>query len=305
MDYLNYLLQKWMPPQQRVAVDSSPSLHGIWDTINTTLATPPGSITRLPPEFYDRKAHKIIESIVVEEEYAGYKESEEYRTVGIGALLGEVVRRMQYWIQREYPQIRTPLEILAIIEAQILTHGEERKGPNFALAGCHDSTLAAILASMGAMKGENNKWPQYTSSLAVELFSSDVIDSARIEKNEGKGKRASPDTALRQITLNFPASPSATIKNQDPEQDSPDNLRFMSVSATTTVPSLSQAVRSRVTTYLKNRASALSYAFSPPFPNISCLSFELNAEISDSRLHSKPLLINSRRRIGRRLARRI
>jgi len=159
--------------------------------------------------------------------------------------------------------VSIPLEILAIIEAQILTHGEERKGPNFALAGCHDSTLAAILASMGAMKGENNKWPQYTSSLAVELFSSDVIDSARIEKNEGKGKRASPDTALRQITLNFPASPSATIKNQDPEQDSPDNLRFMSVSATTTVPSLSQAVRSRATTYLKNRASALS---SPSLP---------------------------------------
>ncbi len=226
MDYLNYLLQKWMPLQQRVAVDSSPSLHGIWDTINTTLATPPGSITRLPPEFYDRKAHKTIESIVVEEEYAGYKESEEYRTVGIGALLGEVVQRMQYWIQRECPQIRTSLEIIAIVEAQILTHGEERKGPNFALAGCHDSTLAATLASMGAMKGENNKWPQYTSSLAVELFSSDVIDSARIEENEGKGKGASPNTALRQITLNFPAPSSATIKNQDPEQDSPDQSTF-------------------------------------------------------------------------------
>lgn len=118
MDYLNRLLQKWMPAQERVAVDSSPSLHGIWDTINTTLATAPGSVTRLPREFYDQKAHNIIEPIVVEEEYAGYKESEEYRTVGIGALLGEVVQRMQQWIQRKYPQTRTLLEILAIIQAQ-------------------------------------------------------------------------------------------------------------------------------------------------------------------------------------------
>lgn len=79
---------------------------------------------------------------------------------------------------------------------------------------------------MGAMKGENDKWPQYTSSLAVELFSSDVVESTRIESNEGKGKRASPDTALRQDTLDFPASPSAVIKNQGLKQDSPDRSTF-------------------------------------------------------------------------------
>lgn len=48
---------------------------------------------------------------------------------------------------------------------------EDGKGdPKIALAGCHDSTLAAILASLGALEGENKKWPSFTSSLAVELF---------------------------------------------------------------------------------------------------------------------------------------
>ena len=93
MDYINRLLQKWMPSQRRIAVDSAPKLHGIWDTINATLATP-GPPARLPTEFYEPKARRIIDRIVVEEEYAGYKESAELLSVGIGALMREVVQRM-------------------------------------------------------------------------------------------------------------------------------------------------------------------------------------------------------------------
>ena len=44
--------------------------------------------------------------------------------------------------------------------------GEKRI--QFGLSGCHDTTLAAILSSLGAFEGE--KWPPYTSHLAVELF---------------------------------------------------------------------------------------------------------------------------------------
>lgn len=98
IDYLNRLLQKWMPSQQRVAVDSTPRLHGIWDTINATRANPEPEIS-LPREFYDSKILAIIEPIVIEEEYGGYQESKEYRTVGIGALLGEVVQNMRSNIQ--------------------------------------------------------------------------------------------------------------------------------------------------------------------------------------------------------------
>jgi acid phosphatase len=36
------------------------------------------------------------------------------------------------------------------------------------LSGCHDTTLAAVLASLGAFQGE--PWPPYTSHIALELF---------------------------------------------------------------------------------------------------------------------------------------
>ena len=53
--------------------------------------------------------------------------------------------------------------------------------PKMALFGCHDSTLAAILASLGALEDENNTWPSFTSSLAVELFneSKQAVSSQR------------------------------------------------------------------------------------------------------------------------------
>lgn len=167
MDYVNNLLQKWMPSQQHVAVDSTPKLHGIWDTINSTLATP-GPPTRLPPEFYDAKARGIIDRIVTEEEYAGFKESNEYRTVGIRALLQEVVERMV----RTAPT-SSSLQISPQEEKGAGTAGDlpsSGTDPKIALFGCHDSTLAAILASLGALEGENNTWPSYTYSLAIELF---------------------------------------------------------------------------------------------------------------------------------------
>lgn len=37
-----------------------------------------------------------------------------------------------------------------------------------ALSGCHDTTLAACLTSLGAFDGE--KWPPFTSHIAFELF---------------------------------------------------------------------------------------------------------------------------------------
>ena len=38
----------------------------------------------------------------------------------------------------------------------------------FGMSGCHDTTLAALLSSLGAFEGES--WPPYTSHVAVELF---------------------------------------------------------------------------------------------------------------------------------------
>ena len=149
-----------MPSAQRVAVDSSPKLHGIFDTISSTFAARDAR-TRLPSEFYDQKAWDIINRIVVEEEYSGYKESLEYRQVGIGAFLYEVVQRMVDTAQNKNNTLK------------------------IALFGGHDSTIAATLASLGALEGENGSWPSYTSSLAVELFRYEGSKSERSRTNGG------------------------------------------------------------------------------------------------------------------------
>ncbi|KAI1074450.1 phosphoglycerate mutase-like protein [Whalleya microplaca] len=150
MAYLSKLYGKWMPEGSagRVAVDSRPRLSGIMDTINATLAH--GPETRLPKEFYDAKGREIVEKIGVEEWFAGYKESKEYRMLGIGGLMGDVVGRMVGSAEHSPAAGRgaTPIR--------------------FGLSGCHDTTLAAVLSSLGAF--ERNEWPPFTSHIAIEMF---------------------------------------------------------------------------------------------------------------------------------------
>ena len=188
MNYLNKLIQKWMPSGQRVAVDSVPSLHGIFDTINSTLATNRPQ-TRLPAEFYDARGREIIDRITVEEEYSGYKENLEYRTLGIGAFLGDVVQRMVHQARRNQVNNQLEPENRNTNEVASTTQTEEK----MVLAGCHDSTIAATLASLGAMEGENNKWPSYTSSLAIELFR-----EATASATAGNLQHRHPNAAFRE-----------------------------------------------------------------------------------------------------------
>jgi acid phosphatase len=164
MDHLNKLISKWMPSDsKRVAVDSHPRLSGIMDTINSTLAH--GPETRLPSEFYDERGRAIIDKIGVEEWFSGYQESQEYRTVGIGALVGDIVLRMVGNIEN------TSKDGMPEVGGKTGTLGKGRGGEKqikFAMSGCHDTTLAALLASLGAFRDE--AWPPYTSHIALELF---------------------------------------------------------------------------------------------------------------------------------------
>jgi acid phosphatase len=158
MGYINNLFSKWMPESSpRIAVDSHPRLSGINDTINASDAH--GPATRLPSEFYDKKARHYIEQIAVDEWFAGYNETTEYRRLGIGALLGDVVDRM----------VSTAVDGGWRSETSASGSSAEKGKPiKFAMSGCHDTTLAAILGSLGASDG---RWPPFTSSIALELFS--------------------------------------------------------------------------------------------------------------------------------------
>jgi len=164
MKYMNKLIGKWMPETSPVVkVDSHPRLSGIMDTVNATLAH--GPQTKLPKEFYDKRAISILDKVNVEEWFAGYTESNEYRMVGIGGLMGDIVARMVGNVEK------SGNDGLIEVGGEDGRLGQGRGGEKdikFALSGCHDTTLAAMLASLGAFEGE--KWPPYTSSIAVELF---------------------------------------------------------------------------------------------------------------------------------------
>lgn len=155
MNYLSSLLSKWMPGG-RVAVDSHPRLTGILDTVNSTLAH--GPQTRLPPKFYDDKGVYIMEKIGCEEWFSGYQENEEYRKVGIGPLVGDIVGRMLGAMESNGGR-----KNLGAANEGV----EEGDKVRFALSGCHDTTLAGLLCSYGAF---DNKWPPYTSHISIELF---------------------------------------------------------------------------------------------------------------------------------------
>ena len=164
MDYLNRLIGKWMPENsKKVAVDSHPRLSGIMDTINSTLAH--GPATRLPKEFYDEQGRDIIDRISVEEWFSGYTESREYRSLGIGALMGDIVSRMVGSVEGNG---KDGLYEVGEGEAKSGRGRGGEKAIKMGLSGCHDTTLAAVLVSLGAFG--NERWPPYTSHIALELF---------------------------------------------------------------------------------------------------------------------------------------
>jgi acid phosphatase len=143
MGYLSKRIGRWMPNKQ-VAVDSHPRLIGILDTVNAARAN--DTIKQLPQEFHDPKVHRILERIAAEEWFQGYTESREYRMLGIGSLVGDIVERM-----------------VGVAEDK-----SEDKRVKFAMSGCHDTTIGGTLASLGAHDART--WPLFTSHIAIELF---------------------------------------------------------------------------------------------------------------------------------------
>lgn len=144
LEYVNKRIGKYMPRESPVVkVDSHPRLSGVMDTINATLAH--GPATRLPSDFYDPVVISNIDRICTEEWFVGYLESNEYRKLGIGALVGDLVQNMVDTVR-----------------------GQSKH--KLSLFGCHDTTIASLIASLGAYDTRVDKWPPYTSSIAIELF---------------------------------------------------------------------------------------------------------------------------------------
>ncbi|KAI0188205.1 histidine phosphatase superfamily, partial [Xylaria flabelliformis] len=138
MRYLSEQMDCW----QALALDSRPSLSGVMDSINATIAHGPN--TRLPDEFYDEQVRKTIERIVMDEKFRGYSVSRELRMLGAGQLLSGINKLRHLTVQPNAP-------------------------PKLSIVGCHDRTIGVVLASLGCLNN-NERWPPFTSHIIFELF---------------------------------------------------------------------------------------------------------------------------------------
>lgn len=154
--YVSKKLGKWMPNNKPLTVDSRPRMSAVMDTINATLAHGPD--TRLPDEFYDERVRKVIERIVVDKTFRAYGVSREFRMLGVGELVGEMVLKMVD--QLEWNQRHGTLRDFAV---------QSSSPPRLSVSGCHDNTIGAMLASLGCFDSDA-RWPAFTSHIIFELF---------------------------------------------------------------------------------------------------------------------------------------
>lgn len=204
MDYLNSIYGKYMPEGTRVAVDAKPRLSGIMDTVNSTLAH--GPETKLPDVFYDAKALATMEKINVEEWFAGFKENREYRSLGMGSLLGDITARM-----------------VANVEASNKPGSQDNAVIKFGMSGCHDTTLAGTLASLGAY--ETHRWPPYTSHVALEVFRKSTAASAAKASGANEVPAAGPAAAAGANPSSLAGTALQGIGRKPLQEMSEDELR--------------------------------------------------------------------------------
>ncbi|KAF8899757.1 histidine phosphatase superfamily [Gymnopilus junonius] len=122
-----------------IRVDGKPRASGIMDTVRASLAHG----VKVPPEFTDKSVVDVIEHAIVNEWFAGYK-TEEVRRLGMGRLLDDIARKMQYKVEHGESD---PLKIL--------------------VHSTHDTALAALCSTFDAY---DEQWPAFTASISFELF---------------------------------------------------------------------------------------------------------------------------------------
>ncbi|EGN92524.1 hypothetical protein SERLA73DRAFT_191032 [Serpula lacrymans var. lacrymans S7.3] len=137
LEPLNGKLSKYINGNP-VLLDGQPKASGILDTIRA--ATAHG--VPVPPEFMEDDVMDLLEKSVATEWFED--KTEEVRRLGMGPLLSDLMKKIQRKVDPESHDMM-----------KILVHST------------HDSTLAALLATLDAYDG---RWPPFTSSVTFELF---------------------------------------------------------------------------------------------------------------------------------------
>ncbi|BGP02495.1 hypothetical protein RTG_02538 [Rhodotorula toruloides ATCC 204091] len=124
-------------------IDSSPRASGVLDTVLVCRAHG----IKLPKELEDPKTLRLLEGAICHEWFDGYKNIE-FRKLAMGRLLSSLRQTLE-------AKANDPLEKV--------------EKTRLAVYSCHDTSIAGILNALDAF---DNRWPPFTSHVAVELFRS-------------------------------------------------------------------------------------------------------------------------------------
>ncbi|GEM10048.1 acid phosphatase [Rhodotorula toruloides] len=147
---VEYLIRGWQDEDlypnascNPLRIDSSPRASGVLDTVLVCRAHG----VELPAELEDPKTLRILEGAICHEWFDGYK-NPEFRKLAMGRLLSSLRQTLE-------AKANDPLEKV------------ERT--RLAVYSCHDTSIAGILNALDAF---DNRWPPFTSHVAVEFFRS-------------------------------------------------------------------------------------------------------------------------------------
>lgn len=124
----------------------------------------------------------------------------------MGSLLGDITARM-----------------VANVEASHFGKNQGTTVIKFGMSGCHDTTLAGTLASLGAY--ETQRWPPYTSHIALEVFRKSTGASASRASGHSEVPAAGPAAAPAANPSSLAGSALQGIGRKTLQEMTPEELK--------------------------------------------------------------------------------
>ncbi|KAK9469846.1 histidine phosphatase superfamily [Lipomyces arxii] len=157
-DYPSKKLKDVLP--DGVAIDGSPRASGVFDTWSACVAHG----VALPEGFSDKRVTEELRAAVMDEWYLGVQQSREYRTLAVGALVGDFLHRMKLAVTDDH---KDHVRKHFFTFPEDTKESKKEKAVKLALYGSHDTTIASVLHALNAF---DNLWPPFTTDLRFELF---------------------------------------------------------------------------------------------------------------------------------------
>ncbi|KAK9457177.1 histidine phosphatase superfamily [Dipodascopsis uninucleata] len=161
-----------------IKVGSGGKADNAWAIIDTYVSAAAHNI-KTPSGFEDRQTVNSVARAALESEFIGYERNMEMKRLGMGNFLQEVLQRMIVG-DRVTSDADEAIAKLAGKKQPMVFY----KVPKLALYAAHDSSIGAILSTLGVF---DRRWIQFTSHIVFEHFG--VVKPSRKGLSFGAGSQ--------------------------------------------------------------------------------------------------------------------